>query len=324
MSSHTSSRTTRSRSRGPTAAANGNGHADVTVPAAAAAPPSRAASKGVRSTFHVDVGGAAAAASSASANGNGHVDRLEPLPAVEPEVHDATGRSLRTNYAERTISPSGRYYWTQGEPDLHKVAAHMDTLTASDLTMRAMTTSTRESVLQLQNSVAALTDMSARLKRELREQKLTSNRRWFWAGIALVAWTLGQSALRQGVETVAWATSSPHEFFPALLDGIQVMSTWMYIVAFPLVLLLFIHKVLNGYGAGQFTLLRTIVSLVVGVGLQVPLLYFLCTIGLVFFRQLRETPLFDSQPANHSVTICVWLGTMLLDYVLIVLHHYME
>lgn len=288
------------------AESNGNGHA-VGAPVASfssAAP-------------------AAAAASSASASSS--LTSLPSLPSVEPEAHDpSTGRSLRTSYAETTIGPEGRYYWCQGEPTLAKASAHLDTLTASDLAMRATTTAMRESVVQLQSTVASLLDMNARMKRELRAQKLNANRRWLWAGVLLLAITLGQGALRQGLELFAWATSNPHEFFPALLEGLQAMSGYLFVGAFPLVLCLFIHKVLNGYGAGQFTLLRTIVSLVIGVGLQVPLLYFLCTAGLVFLRDLRETPMFDAPSANHSVTICVWLATILLDYVLVVLHHYLE
>jgi hypothetical protein len=217
-----------------------------------------------------------------------------------------------------------QYYWCQGEPDLRKVAVQLDTLTASDLGVRAATTSMREQVASLNSSVASLLDMNARLKRELRAQKLSSNRRWVWAVVLLLAYTLGQDLVRTTLDTIAWAAASPQEFFPALLDAMQVMSTWMFILAFPLGLLLFVHKILNAYGVGRFSLPRTIFYLLLGIVMQVPFLYFLMQVGLVFLADLKSTPFFARSEFNTVLSISIWLSMMLVDYVLIVLHQYVE
>lgn len=215
-----------------------------------------------------------------------------------------------------------QYYWCEGEPDLSKVAHHLDKMTASDLEVRAAASTMRENIASLNSSVASLLDMNARLKRDLRAQKLQSNRRWVWAVLLLLAYTYGQSVVRSALDVVFWAATSPAEFFPFALDAVQVGTSWLFLAAFPLGLLLFVHKVLAAYGVGRLSLVRTISYLLLGIVMQVPLLYFLLQVGLVALAEIRSTPLFSCEPCNHVLTIGVALFVALVDYILVVLHQH--
>ena len=215
-----------------------------------------------------------------------------------------------------------QFFWCEGEPTLRKVAAHLDTLTSSEQQLRARQNSLTESFAALNSTVQALSDSNQRLRRELRNQKSESARRWMLGSIALLALTFGAPYLKGAFVGLVWAMERPAEAFPVLMSNIHVVSGYLWIVAFPLTLALWIHKQLAAYGSSRIGLARTVIYLVVGLGMQLPLLQFLWRTGAAYLTQLPSDPLFHDALLNHMTTAAIFAAMCILDYVLVVLHQY--
>lgn len=219
-------------------------------------------------------------------------------------------------------APRRQFFWCEGEPTLRKVAAHLDTLTGSEQQLRARQNSLTESFAALNSTVQALSDSNQRLRRELRNQKSASTRRYMLGAVALLAMTLGAPHLRAMFVGLVWALERPLDAFPVLMQNLHVLSGYLWILAFPLTLALFLHKQLASYGASRIGLTRTVIYLVLGLGMQLPLLQFLWRSGAAYLTQLPSDPLFHDALLNHMTTTAIFAAMCLLDYILIVLHQY--
>jgi len=220
--------------------------------------------------------------------------------------------------------PSPQFFWCEGEPDVRKIATHLDTLTAAEQQLRATSVSLAENYTALNSTVGALLDSNQRLRKELRAQKLSANRRFFWGVLALLAATLGQAFVRSALVAVLWAMERPADAWPALLDAVAAMSSALWLLACPLVLALFVHHLLHAYSHGRLSLQRTVASMVLGLAMQMPLLYFVFRYGAALLADVQVNPLFAAPIANQSLTVAVWLAIAALDYTLIVLHYWIE
>jgi hypothetical protein len=208
------------------------------------------------------------------------------------------------------------------------VAKHLDTLTGNQLKLSAVQNTLSENITSINSTISGLADANARLKRELAAQKLASNRRWFLAAILLVLYTLGQPFFRTVLQTTLWGLEHPAAAFYAMMEGARTMSLWLWVLAFPLLVLLFIHKVLNSYSVGYYTLPRTAVTLVLGIAMQLPLLYYVMNTGndllVDWLKPRSETTGSTASPFQHMVTLTVWFAMLVIDYALIVMHHYIQ
>jgi len=214
-----------------------------------------------------------------------------------------------------------------GEPTLRKVAAHLDTLTSSEVQLRAAHSSLAQSFSSMNDTMSALLDSNTRLRRELRAQKLASQRRMLYGGgFLLVACTFGWEALRMLAVALVWTMEHPTQAWPVLLMNISVWTWWLWLLAPLLTLALFVHSMMNSYSHGRMTLGRTLAALAAGVAMQVPLLYFLTNVGVRGLATIQAHPIFDEEHAwaNQGVTLALWALVALLDYTLLVLHGYMH
>jgi len=224
-------------------------------------------------------------------------------------------------------SSDAEFFWCDGEPTLRKVAAHLDTLTSSEVQLRAAHSSLAQSFSSMNDTMSALLDSNTRLRRELRAQKLASQRRMLYGGgFLLVACTFGWEALRMLAVALVWTMEHPTQAWPVLLMNISVWTWWLWLLAPLLTLALFVHSMMNSYSHGRMTLGRTLAALAAGVAMQVPLLYFLTNVGVRGLATIQAHPIFDEEHAwaNQGVTLALWALVALLDYTLLVLHGYMH
>jgi hypothetical protein len=235
----------------------------------------------------------------------------------------------RKDGSRRAAHGDAEFFWCDGEPTLRKVSAHLDTLTSSEIQLRAAHSSLAESFAAMNDTMASLLDSNTRLRRELRAQKLTSQRRMIWGGgFLLLACTVGFEALRYVAVALIAFFQNPHAAWPLFLANVSHWTFWLWLLAPFLTVALFVHSMANAYAHGRMKLGRTLLALGAGIALQVPLLWLLYQLGLRFLAGVASNPLFDVEGslawANQLVAVGMWVAVALFDYTLLVLHGYMH
>lgn len=205
---------------------------------------------------------------------------------------------------------------------MRKVAAHLDTLTGSEQQLRARQNSLTESFLALNSTVQALSDSNQRLRRELRLQKSTSVRRWLLGIVALLVCSFGAPHVPAMLRGIELAIEQPSSALLLLMPWLHSLSGVLYLFSFPLAVALWCHKMLANYSNNRMGLTRTIVTMLLGLAMQFPLLRFLWRTGAAYLTQLPQDPLFQDPLLNHMTTTAIFGAMCILDYVLVVLHQY--